>query len=238
MFHEIINHTRKIKDKLEEPKHSSSERWKEIITELLIIVFAVSLTTWFHDLNEHRSQQKEVKEFLIDLKDDLSKDIKGLEGQKANIYQLIDRFKFARNLDKKLVDSLDKSNSNYQPVTDFRLFFGEENKGNYESFESSGKTVFIENKKLKKLILSYYNHQIPAAEKTGETFMAGFTKVGDFIIKNTVVKKNKSDVFLDSEFQTDLEISMIHAKENIRVGEVGIKKIQEIIGEIDKELEK
>ena len=238
MFHEIIRHTRKIKDQLEEKKQSSSDRWKEIITELLIIVFAVSLTTWFHDLNEHRSQQKEVKEFLIDLKDDLNKDVKGLENQRVEIFQLIDRFKFARNLDNKRVDSLDKSNSNYQPLTDFRLFFGEENKGNYESFESSGKTVFIENKKLKKLILSYYNHQIPAAEKTGETFTIGFTKVSDFITKNIVVKKNKNAVFLDSDFQTDLEINMIHAKENIKIGEVGIKKIQEIISEIDKELTK
>ncbi len=238
MFHEIIRHTRKIKDQLEEKKQSSSERWKEIITELLIIVFAVSLTTWFHDLNEHRSQQKEVKEFLIDLKDDLNKDVKGLENQRVEIFQLIDRFKFARNLDNKRVDSLDKSNSNYQPLTDFRLFFGEENKGNYESFESSGKTVFIENKKLKKLILSYYNHHIPAAEKTGETFAIGFAKVSDFITKNIVVKKNKNAVFLDSDFQTDLEINMIHAKENIKIGEVGIKKIQEIISEIDKELTK
>lgn len=238
MFHEIITHTRKIKDKLEGSKHSSSDRWKEIITELLIIVFAVSLTAWFHDINEHRSHQKEVKEFLVDLKDDLSKDKKGLENQKVAIYQLIDRLKFARNLDKNRIDSLDKLNPQYQLMGDFRLFFGEENSGNYESFESSGKTVFIENKKLKKLILSYYNHQIPAFEKTGETFMDGFTKVGDFIIKRIVVEKGKNAVFSDSNFQTDLEISIIHAKENIRIGDVGITKIQEIITEIDQELKK
>lgn len=237
MFHEIINHTRKIKEKLEDPKHSSSERWKEIITELLIIVFAVSLTTWFHDLNEHRSQQKEVKEFLVDLKDDLSKDKKGLESQKETIYQLIDKLQFARNLDKKRIDSLDKLNPKYKLTSDFRLFFGEENSGNYESFESSGKTVFIENKKLKKLILSYYKHQIPAAEKTGETFMMDFTKISDFIIKRVVVEKSNSAAFADANFQTDLEISIIHAKENIRIGDISIKKIQEIMTEIDRELE-
>ncbi len=237
MFHEIINHTRKIKEKLEDPKHSSSERWKEIITELLIIVFAVSLTTWFHDLNEHRSQQKEVKEFLVDLKDDLSKDKKGLEIQKETVYQLINKFQFARNLDKKRIDSLDKLNPKYRLTSDFRLFFGEENSGNYESFESSGKTVFIENKKLKKLILSYYKHQIPAAEKTGETFMMGFTKISDFIIKRVIVEKSNNAAFADANFQTDLEISIIHAKENIRIGDISIKKIQEIITEIDHELE-
>ena len=237
MFHEIINHTRKIKDKLEDPKHSSSERWKDIITELLIIVFAVSLTTWFHDLNEHRSQQKEVKEFLIDLKDDLNKDIKGLENQKSEILQLIGRFKFARNLNKKKTDSLNNFNLKYQPVSDFRLFFGEENSGNYESFESSGKTVFIENKKLKKLILSYYKHHIPAAVKTGEVFEETFTKISDFITKKIVVEKAQNDAFLDSNFQTDVEINVIHAQENIRIGDLGIKKIKEIIKEIDKELE-
>jgi hypothetical protein len=237
MFHEIIKHTRKIKEKLEDKKESS-ERFKEIITELLIIVFAVSLTTWFHDLNEHRSQQKEVKEFLVDLRDDLNKDIKGLESQKIAIFQLIEKFKFARNFNKNRIDSLDKLNSNYQPATDFRLFFGEENNGNYEGFESSGKTVFIENKKLKKLILSYYKHHIPATEKTGETFIASFSKIGDFITKNIVVGKNKNSVFLDSDFQTDLEINIKHAQENIRIGDVGIKKIREIISEIDKELEK
>ena len=238
MFHEIIKHTRKIKEKLEEPKHSSSERWKEIITELLIIIFAVSLTTWFHDLNEHRSQQKEVKEFLVDLKDDLSKDKKGLESQEEAIYQLISKFKFARNLDKKRIDSLDKLNPKYKLTGDFRLFFGEENSGNYEGFESSGKTVFIENKKLKKMILSYYKHQIPAGEKTGETFMNGFTKISDFIIKKIVVEKSNNVALSDTNFQTDLEVSIIHAKENIRIGDISIKKIQEIIVEIDQELAK
>lgn len=236
MFHEIIRHSRKIKDKLEEKKQSSSERWKEIITELLIIIFAVSLTTWFHDLNEHRSHQKEVKEFLVDLKDDLNKDVVGLTSQNEAISELINQFKLVRNLNKTVIDSLDKSNAKYLLNTDFRLFFGEENIGNYESFESSGKIVFVENKKLKKLILSYYNHHIPATEKTGETFIKTFTKIGDFITKNIVVEKNKNGVFLDSDFQTDLEINIIHAKENIRIGDVGIKKIREIIVEIDQEL--
>lgn len=43
-------------------------------------------------------------------------------------------------------------------------------------------------------------------------------------------------MFLESRFQTDLEINIIHAKENIRIGDVGIKKIREIIAAIDQEL--
>ena len=161
---------------------------------------------------------------------------RSLEGQKEAIYQLIDKFRFARSLDKKRIDSLDKLNPKYKLTDDFRLFFGEENSGNYESFESSGKTVFIENKKLKKMILSYYKHQIPAGEKTGETFMNGFTKISDFIIKKIVVEKSNNIAISDTNFQTDLEIRIVHAEENIRIGDISIKKIQEIITEIDQEL--
>ena len=237
MLHEILKHSRKIKEKLEEPeKSSSSERWKEIITELLIIIFAVSLTTWFHDLNEHRSQQKEVKEFLIDLKDDLNKDVKGLENQKKSILKLIDGFQYARNLDKKRADSLDNVDPKFKLNTEFRLFFGEENTGNYEGFESSGKTVFIENKKLKKLILSYYKQHIPASEKIGENFMSSFDKIGEYVTKNFVVKKNKNAAILDASLQTELEINIKHAKENIRIGDAGIQKIRDIITQIDQEL--
>lgn len=237
MFHEIIKHSRKIKEKMEEKKESS-ERWKEILTEVLIIIFAVSLSTWFHDLGEHRSHQKEVKEFLVDLRDDLNKDLVGLKAQNKAIAELVNQFKFARGLNKTVTDSLDKSKAKYPLNTGFRLFFGEENKGNYESFESGGKTVFIENKKLKRLILSYYNHHIPATQKTGETFADSFTKLGDFITRNVTVGKSGSSAFLDSGFQTDVEISIKHANENTRIANLGILKIQEIIAEINKELEK
>lgn len=236
MFHEIIKHSRKIKDKLEESKKSSSERWKEIITELLIIIFAVSLTTWFHDLNEHRNQQKEVNEFLVDLKDDLNKDIEGLENQKGKLFQIMKNFKYVRNLDKKRSDSLDNVNPKYQVNSDFRMFWGEENNGNYESFESSGKIVFIENKKLKKLILSYYKQYIPAARKTGESFVLTLGKVDDYIIKNIIVEQKSNTIFLASSFQTDLEINVKNANENVRVGDSGIKKAKDIIAEINQEL--
>jgi len=90
-------------------------------------------------LNGHRSHQKEVKEFLVDLKDDLNKDIVGLISQNEAIAKSINQFKLVRNLNKTIVDSLDKSNTKYLLINDFRLFFGEENTRNYENFELSGK---------------------------------------------------------------------------------------------------
>ena len=80
MYHEIIKHTRKIKDKLEDSKNNENEgakssfqeKAKEIITEILIIIFAVSLSTLLHDWSENRTHQNEVKEFLVDIKDDFA----------------------------------------------------------------------------------------------------------------------------------------------------------------------
>lgn len=240
MLHEIIKHTRKIKDTVEEKEKSNSfrEKVQDILIELVIIIFAVSLSTWFHDLGEQRLHKKEVKSFLIDLKVDLKNDIVGLENQKLLLLKQIENFKFARNLNGKRIDSLNRTNSTYRINTDLRLFFGEENSGNYESFESGGKTAFIENKKLKILILSYYKQHITAAQKMGEIFIVSFTKITDFITKNIVVERKKNIALLNSSFQTEVEISIKHAKENIRIGDIGIKKIREIMKEIDRELEK
>ena len=40
-------------------KHSFGEKAKEIIIEILIIVFAVTLSIWLHSWSEERYQQKE-----------------------------------------------------------------------------------------------------------------------------------------------------------------------------------
>ena len=246
MYHEIIKHTRKIKDKLEDSKNNENEgakssfqeKAKEIITEILIIIFAVSLSTLLHDWSENRTHQNEVKEFLVDIKDDLTKDIKGLKLQQNALSTTIKNYSFIRNLNTNRVDSLLKVTPDFQLNTNVRLFFGEENNGNYEGFESSGKTGYMEDKKLKKLILSYYKQHIPAAEKTGSAFNDNLEKIEQFITKNIKVEKKSTNILMDSSFQTDLEVGIKSAKENIKVGNEGIVLAEKIIAEINQILQK
>src|SRR5258708_19013112 len=94
MEDEVSKHTRKIYRAIKDPRHSFAEKTKEIVIEILIIVFAVTLSIWFHSWSEHRHEQKEVREFLTGLKDDLNKDINLLEANKNSIIRLDSNYKF------------------------------------------------------------------------------------------------------------------------------------------------
>ena len=78
MQDELTKHGLKLYKTMADRKHSYGEKFKEILIEIGIIVFAVSLSIWFHNWSEHHHEQKEVKEFLLGLRHDLSDDIRVL----------------------------------------------------------------------------------------------------------------------------------------------------------------
>jgi len=64
MQEEISKHTKKIYNTMKNPKHTFTEKIKEVLIEIFIIVFAVTLSIWLHSWSEHNHQQKEVTAFL------------------------------------------------------------------------------------------------------------------------------------------------------------------------------
>ena len=74
---------------MSDKRHSFSEKVKEITFEILIIVFAVTLSIKLHEWSEHRHQQQEVKEFLSDLHEDLKEDIESLKATKSQLIETV-----------------------------------------------------------------------------------------------------------------------------------------------------
>ena len=68
MEHEVQGHTKKIYKAWKDPRKKFWYKVKDIGIEIGIIVFAISLSIWFHSWSEHRHEQKDVKAFLIGLK--------------------------------------------------------------------------------------------------------------------------------------------------------------------------
>ena len=65
MQDEVLKHTEKIYKIAKNSEHSIWKRVKEILIEIFIIVFAVTLSIWFHNWSEHENQRAEAKDFLI-----------------------------------------------------------------------------------------------------------------------------------------------------------------------------
>src|SRR4051812_25535953 len=95
---EVIKHTKKIYKIWGGKQHSFWQKVKDFIIEILIIVFAVSLSIWLHDKSETRHQQKEAKEFLNGLREDLLADIHEMSDDKISYLNQGIAFKFITDI--------------------------------------------------------------------------------------------------------------------------------------------
>lgn len=164
MQDEILKHTKKIYKTAKNPNHTFREKTTEIIIEIFIIVFAVTLSIWLHGWSEHRHQQAEAKDFLMDVKADLIKDISKMNNEKLHLLTAIKDYDTLKNLSKQHIDSIKNQAVNFHIIT------RKMNNGNYEGYKSSGKIGYIENDELKSLILDYYQENMPPLEDVEKSY--------------------------------------------------------------------
>ncbi|CAM3500462.1 DUF6090 family protein [Aquirufa ecclesiirivi] len=229
MQEEIIKHTKKIYSEMNNKKHSFSEKVKEVLTEILIIVFAVTLSIWLHSWSEENHQQKDAKSFLIGLKDDLQNDILNLEETKKILNKTQQQVLFNLHLTPEKLDSI---RANHQQINSGTNFINTlVNNGRYEGFKSSGKINNIENQNLRNTILSYYQQTIPQialVEGAYEKLTSRYVDLlmdGDEDIDKTILKKKTKIILSGIDNFTQY---------NQKTYEDAIKQAKNIIQEIDK----
>jgi hypothetical protein len=236
MQDEIIKHSKQAYKELKNPKHSFREKTKEIIIEISIIVFAISLSIWLHSWSEHRHQQEEVSVFLGNLKNDLKDDIKNIDIEKkeyeiANIgYQKI------LDLTVLQLDSISKSKNN---KFNFPVHSqGPKNIiGNFEGFKSSGKIGYIEDEEVKQKILNYYQRVVPAINEVDKVYNDFLFKCFDKMIENA--DKSEEKLYSDAKFKKTIYFLITIGKNNIRVyDKIGKTEAKELIKEIEKTMNK
>jgi hypothetical protein len=179
---EVIKHTKKVISIWGDKTHSFWHKVREFLLEILIIVFAVSLSIWLHDRSEHKHQQKETKEFLLGLREDLRADIKEMildresYTNQGNTFSYIIKAKMGQALNK---DSLQKY-SNWLLNTTGLV----QNNGRFEGFKASGKIGTIEDKQLQNNIMDLYQEDIPNLLISTNVYIARKNTFFDYIQKN------------------------------------------------------
>ncbi len=237
MQDEIIKHTKKIYKTAKEPKHSLTEKLKEISIEIFIIVFAVSLSIWLHGWSEHRHEQQEVREFLEDLKVDLEKDVKDLEQQNSYLGNTSKGCKFYGDLNQKKIDSLAKVDPNERIKMNLNPIFKIRNTGNYEGFRSSGKIGLIKDRKLKTGILEYYQTTVPAKDDWQAYYNSLVFKLADELVAIPDVNTNPDIIYkainASPKIKGILSNAASQADMIIQLNKNVIKSAKEIIKEIE-----
>jgi hypothetical protein len=234
MQDEVTKHTKKIYDTLKNPNHTVGEKVRETIIEVLIIVFAVTLSIWLHSWSEHRHEQKEVREFLRGLKDDLTKDIDLLNENKNVIVRLDSNFGFLLNIVNSQAGGYGDSviNEHFRisiPLTNLNI-------GRYDGFKSSGKIGTIENDSLKENILVFYQQTIPNLTYNENFVNSLQLKILDLQMDKTD-KTAIKDLISTFKMKALLRVGVNNFNIGIGLYEETIKQAKRIIEEIDRETE-
>jgi len=229
MQEELAKHSKRIFMTMKNSKKLFSEKLKEVFIEIFIIVFSVTLSIWLHSRSLHSHQQKETKEFLSDIKDDLNKDILSVSEKEKQMTETIKQYSYLRDLTEKRIDSL--SNKKAKIGIGVTYVIRKTNDGNYEGFKSSGKIGYIENKKLKKMILGYYQEGMPSIDETENYFNLRLGKIEELIYQD----KDKKKKFLDPVLKMSFDAVIQTAKDNRNNYKSISQEATEIINEIIKE---
>jgi len=232
---EVIKHTKKIFG-IWNTKSSFWHKVSELLLEIFIIVFAVTVSIYFHDRSELKHQRHETKGFLTGLKQDLVTDIEEMNQDKRSFTLSEKAFKYitGRKLNEQLeADTLRKYNNWIFNRTGLIP-----NSGRFEGFKSSGKIGTIENKELQNNIMDLYQENIPNLISSTNYYTLKKQKLFDYVSANrrriTDTTNNIISV-LSTEEAYNICFSLTFVDEILNRYDTCINKMNAIIRDIDKQ---
>ena len=232
---EVIKHTKKIFGVWTTNK-SIWHKIGDFLLEIFIIVFAITLSIYFHDRSELRHQRHETKEFLLGLREDLKTDTVEMNADKGSFVQSGKIFQYITN--RKINEPLNDDTITKYNNSIFNITGLIPNSGRFEGFKSSGKIGTIENKILQNNIMDLYQEDIPNLISSSSNYT--LTKQRLFAYVASAQKRiTDSRTNLSSVLATDQAYNICFYL--TYVGEITarydtcINKIKAIIADINKE---
>jgi len=235
----IKKHTKAVYTTWTDPNKKWLHKLKDIALEVLIIVFAVSISIWFHGWAESRKDRREEKEFYRGLKEDLQADVKEMLSDRAALKEVLQHTLYFEKLKK--TDKVDSDS-----LMGFSSIFFTQGQINprisrFEALKGSGKLDIIEDKKKLYNIIDLYQKLFPAIFRTNQTFNSLNTdKIAPFLgdvlqLDTSGFYTNMRDVLRTSKMRLLLAQLEGNVSNSIRAYTACIDKSNEVIKEIDEE---
>lgn len=231
---EVIKHTKKIFG-LWKTDNPIWHKVSELLLEIFIIVFAVTVSIYFHDRSELKHQRHETEEFLLGLKQDLQTDIEEMNQDKSSFKQSEKAFKYI--VSRKLNASLSEDTLIKYSGWIFNTTGLVPNSGRFEGFKSAGKIGTIENKELQNNIMDLYQENIPSLLLSTNLYTAKKQSLFDYIAAN---RKRLTDTttnwvsVLSTDQAYNICSSLTFVREILGRYDTCINKMNLIISSIDK----
>jgi hypothetical protein len=233
---EIRKHGKAIYNALSDRKKNWRNKVIDILVEVFIIVFAVSISIWFHNWSEELKDRRQENEFLTGLKSDLQSDLKEMTGDTAAYHVILNGMLYFRKVGAGEV--LNADSLKYYNWIFFANVRKQARTNRFEALKSSGKLDIIENKSLQADIISLFQEIYPTIAEGNREFTSYNTnKIG--VIMDSFAKldtANNITNWLQLFRSTQFRMAIFRdntIREIIRAYESGIYKCNEIIKQID-----
>lgn len=185
---EVIKHSKKVLKIWKTKDNPLFEKIKEFVTEIIIIVFAVSITIWLHNWNAHRHEQVQVKTFLLGLKKDIQLDIDETKNILESYKKFDTLYTYLSSLRKDKTPNKDSLKKMLPMI--YSNHYLRPHKSRFTGFLSAGKIMSIENDSLAFEILNYYEEVIPALQASESGWIAMHSKLNAYLSDNVSDIKN------------------------------------------------
>jgi hypothetical protein len=241
----VIQHSANALHVLQDKEKGWGKKIREFLVEILIIVFAVSITLVLHNWNDERHERRLEREFLTGIKSDLDSGAARLEQAITAFQWSVDYFTKAREqiathqVDPGYLDSFSGALGN-------TLYFSFD-MGRFEGFKSSGYLRLIENQTLLKHLMTLYTVAIPFQIEADHMVFDERRKYFDEHIgprATPILDTSRPGVILASKLVDDpyfryyiIEYNF-SLQEKKRQKEELIRYMKDLSAEIDTELEK
>jgi hypothetical protein len=235
----IKKHTKAAYKALKDPEMDWKHKLKEILLEIVIIVFAVSISIWFHNWSESLKDRSEEKEFLKGLKGDIQADLKEMNSDRASLRKGFWAVRYFEKVGAGQALNKDSLNKNLW------IFFSQAQInpriGRYEALKASGRFDIIANKKLQYNIIDLYQKSFPQIFRLNAFMNSLIADKVDPYISDYISFDNKGvdnvQMMMKKPKMRFWLLQCEGFKNSIDAYSEGIDKGKEIIKQIDKELQ-
>ena len=236
----IVEHVKEAVHTLTDKKKNWKAKISSFLWEILVIVIAVNLTIWFHNWNDKRHEQAQVKDFLIDIRASLVEDTTLIK-QYINFYEngpLVYYDTVLSQIKKNKIDAQYVDSYFYELEHNASIEF---NYSVYQSFSSANNLRLIENRQLLNDIVNLYSSKIPLIQSN---IINLYNKRSDGFDKYVGYKIgiDSNGMYKLSTIITQPDVKNLIQKGHDYIREVNeqaknlINQIDTLIPEIDKEL--
>jgi hypothetical protein len=176
---EIVKHLETAYKTAKNPQTHWLEKLKEILIEVLIIVFAVTISIWFHNWSDTLHEHREEREFLQGLRGDIQTDLDNAVGCKTFYDSSVIRFNYFFRVGTGMPlnqDSMKAYLGAFFSSTDL-----DPNISRYEALKGSGKFGIIRNKDLLNRVIDLHESRIKRVEALNRYYYEYVRDMGTFV---------------------------------------------------------